>query len=137
MLDSGAPYSCVGMTWINRYLNELEIDDSKWTRHSASLSGIGSGSAEVNWKVKTPIGLKDFPPAMWETQVLEGVGKHVPALLGLAPMKNLDAVIDLRNLTITVNTPSKTRKSLQCFQVHGHLMLPIDWGGKSMANVTK
>jgi len=133
MLDSGAPESCVGMLWIERFLKELQITNATWSEHCASLSGIGAGAAQVNWKVTTPIGIKDFTPALWTSQVLEGVGKAVPALLGLQPMTALGGVIDLRDLSLTVDNTSKIRQKLQCFYISGHLMLPVDWGGQPMS----
>ena len=132
MLDSGAPESCTGLLWLTRFHEAMEIDDAIWEEHHASLSGIGSGSAEVNWRCTTAIGIKDFTKASWTTQVLEGIGETVPALLGLKPMRALGGVIDLRDLSITVTNPAQERQKLQCFQVTGHLMLPIDWGGRTM-----
>jgi len=123
MLDSGAPESCVGLLWIERFLSEPQITTATWVEHCASLSGIGAGSATVNWKVTTPIGIQNFSEALWTSQVLEGVSKAVPALLGLQPMTALGGVIDLRDLSLTVDNPQKQRQKLQCHYVSGHDIL--------------
>jgi hypothetical protein len=104
-------------------------DQTTWTECHARLSGIGEGSAEVNWQINVPIGITGFCAAQFTTQILEGCGTGVPALLGLEPMQKLNSVLDLRDLSITVDNPSKERCRLQCYSVSGHLMLPIDWGG--------
>ena len=131
MLDTGAPESCCGETFLYRFLHDMQIESAEWNEYSASLSGIGSGSASVNWKCKTPIGIADFCDAIWETQVLEGCGKNVPGLLGLQPMSRLNGVINLTNRTFIVDSPNGgPRKALQCYVITGHLILPIDWGGK-------
>ena len=132
MLDTGAPESCCGESFLNRFLHDMEIHNAEWTEYSASLSGIGAGSASVNWKCKTPIGIANFCDAVWETQVLEGCGKNVPGLLGLQPMSRLNGVINLTDRTFIVDTPNgKSRKALQCYVITGHLILPIDWGGST------
>jgi hypothetical protein len=89
MLDTGAPESCCGQNFLDRFLEDMQIDNAEWSSYTASLSGIGAGSAAVNWKCRTPIGIANFSAAVWETQVLEGCGKNVPGLMGLQPMTRL------------------------------------------------
>jgi hypothetical protein len=132
MLDTGAPESCCGEEFLNRFIGDMKIKNVEWIQYSASLSGIGSGSAPVNWKCKTPIGIANFCEAIWETQVLEGCGRNVPGLMGLQPMSRLNGVINLTDRTFVVDSPNGgPRRALQCYVVTGHLILPIDWGGTS------
>lgn len=129
MLDTGAPETCCGIDWLTRYIADMGITTETWQPYQASLSGIGSGSATVNWKVSCPIGVEGYVPTLLTAQVLEGIGKRVPCLFGLHPMTALNAVIDLRDQTITLDTPNGARKRLKCHSASGHMLLPIDWNG--------
>ena len=130
MLDTGAPFSCVGEQWLKRFHSSCQLQDLvTWTASEASLSGIGAGSAPSHWQCQTPIGIDKYGPAMWDALVLEGCGESVPAIWGLEPMTKLEAVIDLRNVSVTVTNTSGVRQPLKCSRASGHLVLPIDWGG--------
>jgi hypothetical protein len=131
MLDSGAPRSASGMRWMNRFVKEFELENEcLWERYRAQLSGIGEGSASVNWRITVPVGLENFPPTSWQCQLLEGCGEFVPPLLGLESMERVNAVINIAKKLYIVDAPDGSRVELQCKVVGGHLMLPVDWGGK-------
>ena len=134
MLDSGAPRSASGIRWMNRFVKELQLENEcLWERYYARLSGIGEGSATVNWRITVPVGLESFPPTFWECQLLEGCGEFVPPLLGLESMERVNAVINIAKKLYIVDSPDGTRVELQCKVVGGHLMLPVDWGGLPQA----
>jgi hypothetical protein len=140
LMDTGAPQSCVGNMYFERFVSCFALQDLvKWREHSARLSGIGEGAATCDWLVQIPVGL-ETGEGYWQTQLLEGIGEPVPPLLGLEPMTNRQAIIDLRD-------PNKTRvyklnwtadngktETLKIYRVNGHLILPIDWGGTSLPN---
>jgi len=133
MLDTGAPFSCVGKEWLERFHSSCKLQDlTVWTASEASLSGIGAGSAPSHWQCLSPIGIEKYGPAVWDALVLEGCGVNVPAIWGLDPMTKLDAVIDLRNVSVTVTNTLGERQPLKCSRASGHLVLPIDWGGTNL-----
>jgi hypothetical protein len=132
MLDTGAPKSATGQTWLNEFISAFDLQSYVvYTPYRAQLSGIGSGSAEVKHKLNLPIGPPGLPTQRWETQQLEGVGKNVPPLLGLESMYSMKGIIDIQQCTYSIVVEKDRRVALQCHVVNGHVMLPIDWGGKA------
>jgi hypothetical protein len=131
MLDTGAPESCAGSLWVERFIHDMDISHMcSWINHSARLGGIGAGTAEVHHKVTMPIGVEAMNhPCTWTTQVLSGIGAKAPALLGLQSMVDAAGIIDLRSFTYVCNAPDGSRTSNQCYSVSGHMILPIDWLG--------
>ena len=138
LLDTGAPESCVGRLWFNRFAEAFDVTSLvEWIPHKASLSGIGQGSAKCNYIIHLPVGL-ETGDALWKSQLLDGIGEPVPPLLGLGPMSERGAVIDLRdphkNGTYHMHVDSDTG-GRDCLAIHwcnGHVVLPVDWGGCSM-----
>ena len=105
MLDSGAPRSACGTEWMERFTDEFCLHEQcYWERFRAQLSGIGEGSASVNWRVSVPIGIDSFPTTFWTCQLLEGCGETVPPLLGLESMEKSNAVINIEE-TIYCRSP--------------------------------
>ena len=56
-----------------------------------------------------------------------------PPLLGLESMEKSKAVINIVKKIYIVDHPTGGRAELQCQVIGGHLMLPVDWGGKPEA----
>ena len=114
----------------------MQLEGSlNWQPFSTSLSGIGAGAAQVNWLVEIPIGLGPDKTSTWQAQVLEGCGKGVPGLLGLDSMVSRDTILDLSKFSMTCNSSGnpqekKSRITLPCLPVSGHMVLPVDWGGQ-------
>jgi hypothetical protein len=58
LLDTGAPMSCVGKRWVDRFVSVFHIDDqTSYEAFESALSGIGKGSAIVKFNVTLPIGI--------------------------------------------------------------------------------
>ena len=84
MLDTGAPSSCIGRRFLNRFVSEFALETTiKFVPYHANLSGIGSGSAPVREKAVIPVGMCSANMPMdqtnalnttWTAQVLDGVG---------------------------------------------------------------
>ena len=139
LLDTGAPQSAAGANVLDRFINDYSLHshvvDIPFT---SKLSGIGSGSASVTKKQRVPTGMYDslrLPyQGFWETQRLEGIGKDVPFLLGLESMFKLQMLIDLQNPDFPqISCLTETgRKTFNLLLHSGHIVLPIDWGGKAM-----
>ena len=143
MLDTGAPSSCIGRRYLKRFINEFHLEASMhYLPYNAQLSGIGAGSATVTQKAVVPIGMcsanasEEDTHAMqgtWTTQVLDGIGEGVPPLLGLDSMCANKTIINLDKTPPEMSCMTPTgRRSFTLDIVGGHLMLPIDWGGKPL-----
>ena len=128
LLDTGAPENATGIEYVERFLNVFQTEGF-WEPFESQLHGIGAGSAVVRHKVSMPVGLSTaLPNCLFKTQVLEGCGARVPALMGLSSMIAHKTILDLRdvnNLTMSAET-EQGRMTFQLEQVHGHLILPID-----------
>ena len=138
LLDTGAPISCVGKKWVERFSETFELSDMiTYTPFKSKLSGIGAGSAIVNHKVDVPVGLcindTEHIDGVWHAQQLEGCGENVPPLLGLASMFDSKAVISVAQwpYTYTFNANAAGRKEAKLDYIHGHIVLPCDWHGAS------
>ena len=138
LMDTGAPQSCVGTTYFERFCSCFNVSDLvKWRKHSARLSGIGEGAATCEWLVQLPVGL-ETGEGYWQSQLLGGIGNPVPPLLGLEPMTQRQAIIDLRDpqqsrvYKLHWNTDDNKTETLKIYRVNGHLILPIDWGGTNL-----
>ena len=140
LLDTGAPSSCVGKIFAERFIKTFGLTEwTRWHKHKASLSGIGSGSATSDWIAEIPVGLETVGDAFWKAQILEGIGAEVPPLMGLDTMVEREGVIDLRDPTrerkrfaFHLNGEDSSRHVMSIFRVSGHIVLPIDWGGTSL-----
>ena len=141
MIDTGAPDSCAGKLVIQRFISDYDLESRVvWEPYKNKLSGIGSGSATVNFRCCLPIGVPMEEPvpaleAWWRCQQLEGIGDSVPPLWGLEPLEKRKAIIDLSNpgrpaLSLRNNDTDESRVSLPIIRQHGHLLVPIDWGGR-------
>jgi hypothetical protein len=144
MMDTGAPESCSGADYLDAFASAHQLQLG-WLPFQNRLSGIGSGFVPVSHKNTVPIGLvpqhdkSGFVNGRWTCQRLEGVGKSVPPLYGLAPMLSRRVLYDFRNPKQPVMSMLRhsagshdDRIVLELAIQHGHLLLPIDWGGKSL-----
>ena len=133
MLDTGAPDNAVGIDWLTRFIAAFGLAAyTKWFPHHASLGGIGSGRAPSEWQAQVPVGVRNNASdgsTSYKTQVLEGIGSHVPPLLGLRTMLERHSVLDLtnpNNLGITCDEPDGSRHRYKLHVCNGHLILPAD-----------
>ena len=137
LLDTGAPFSCIGKKSRERFAELHDIHDQITEEpHSAKLSGIGSGAAIVRCKVHMPVGIclnsKEYINSTWIAQQLEGCGENTPPLLGLESMEWTHANISLAKWPYVYSFDTdQGRKSAELDLVHGHIVLPCDWHGTS------
>ena len=143
MLDTGAPSSCIGRKYLRKFVSEFSLEDTiKYVAFHANLSGIGAGSAPVREKAIIPIGLcsshmpiasDEIVNTTWTAQVLDGVGDGVPPLLGLDSMIQNQSIIDMTKKPPQLSfSHVDGRRTLDLDVIGGHLVLPIDWGGKPL-----
>jgi hypothetical protein len=137
LLDTGAPTSCAGQSFIADFCERFEIHDAEHSPHETRLSGIGSGSATVRVKVKLPVGLclqnNVVLDSVWECMQLEGCGSKVPPLVGLHSMINTKAIINTASWPYVYSFDfGNGRQFADLDLVHGHLILPCDWGGMKL-----
>lgn len=130
LVDTGAPQSAAGMSWITRFIACFNLHQSvRWEKCSTSIGGIGSGRAEVNWVCYLPIGTRWNPSdgsTFWKVQCLEGVGENVPPLLGLDVMKRRNGILALTHPCLELDEPDGSRYRYELHYVNGHLVLPCD-----------
>ena len=144
LMDTGAPQSAAGEEWLSRYIHEHELEKSTTTiPFTAKLSGIGEGSASVRVKKVVPTGMYDVHGELfvgrWEAQQLEGIGKLVPPLCGFESMCNRKMIISMQNPTKPILNciAGDSRTDFELIRHHGHILLPIDWGGAPLPTKEK
>lgn len=143
-MDTGAPQSAAGESWLERFIFEHNLEDEVTsTPFVTKLSGIGTGSATVQVKKIVPTGMYDVNGSLflgrWEAQQLEGIGKLVPPLCGFESMCNRQMIISMQNpLKPIVNCiAGNTRTDFELIKHQGHILLPVDWGGLPMTSKDK
>ena len=137
LMDTGAPESAVGKLTLTRYVDTFGLSQFiEREPFQASLSGIGAGTAEVNHRAKVAVGFEKtsgkFFDAYYQAQVLEGVGERIPALYGLSKKIEYEGRFDLRKRADGSFTYATTAGEFKLHLIHGHLILPADWGGNPM-----
>ena len=112
----------------------------------SKLSGIGSGSAEIKEKWRVVTGLTDTKgqvyEGFWEAQCLEGIGATVPPLWGLSSQIAVKTIVDFSNqsnlqCSCQMATNVSSRATFDLIKHHGHILLPVDWGGHPIPTKNK
>ena len=139
LMDTGAPQSAAGEEWLSRFIAHYHLENATTTiPFTAKLSGIGEGSATVHAKKIVPTGMYDINNELfvgrWEAQQLEGIGKLVPPLCGFESMCNRKMIISMQNpmKPILNCIAGNKRTDFELIRHHGHILLPIDWGGSPL-----
>ena len=137
LCDTGAPDNAAGLEWLEAYTQHHGSHVVK-TKFRSQLSGIGEGNAKINEKWRFPVGLvdveNDLYEGLWEAQCLEGIGKGVPPLWGLSSQISQGVMFDFTNkdhlkCSMQLSQEKTNRTVFTLINHHGHILLPIDWGG--------
>jgi hypothetical protein len=135
LMDTGAPQSAVGESTLEQFIVMCKLRKFViYEPFKTSISGVGAGSASVEHKVKVPVGIdtgkETFLSSYYHAQVLKGCGSDVPPLYGLEGMLAAGGIFDLRvQETPGVYKYKTNAGEFVLYYVHGHLILPADWGG--------
>jgi hypothetical protein len=145
LCDTGAPDNAAGRNWLGAFQEAHNVAVVK-VPYKSKLSGIGSGSAEIKEKWRIVTGLTDIEgdcyEGLWEAQCLEGIGSTVPPLWGLSSQIALRTIFDFSNpanlrCSCQMSTSADSRRTFDLMKHHGHILLPVDWGGHPIPSKDK
>ena len=142
LCDTGAPDNAAGREWLAAFAADSGFKPQIEAFRS-KLSGIGSGSADIREKWAVPTGMIDRQSVthegLWQAQCLEGIGAKVPPLWGLSSQIARATMFDFRdaqnlNCSCTAMSKPNERAVFDLLMHHGHILLPVDWGGFPLPN---
>ena len=152
LVDPGAWSNLAGETWILKMARKavesgLKVSETRMAQ-PLKVAGVGTGSNSAEWEIQVPIAVCDSEGSVnmhaYNTPVVRGEGKELPALLGLQSMSRQNSVLEMAPgnefLTMpgpggyTVNwSPGTVRYKLERAP-SGHLLLPCDVFSKLQKN---